>query len=150
MKKSMYFTLFSMLLASSAMADSTRYTANNPTWKAECGSCHLAYPPQLLPATYWRAIMIGLDKHFGSDASLDAKVAAEVGAFLEKNSGRERAPYGKPDLRITKSRWFIHEHDEIARSVWISQKVKSASNCSACHQGAEKGDFSEHTVRIPK
>jgi len=150
MKKTVCFTLCSMLLAGSAMADSHRYTASNPTWKAECGSCHIAYPPQLLPAASWRAIMSGLDKHFGSDASLDAKTAAEVGAFLEQNAGRDRFSFGKPALRITETRWFMHEHDEVARSVWTSPKVKSASNCGACHQGAEKGDFSEHAVRIPK
>ena len=150
MKNTVCFTLLSMLLAGSAMADSNRYTESNPKWKSECGSCHVAYPPQLLPASSWRAIMSGLDKHFGSDASLDAQTLAEVSAFLEQNAGRERAVSAKPVLRITETRGFLREHDEVSRSVWTSPKVKSPSNCTACHKGADNGDFSERGVRIPR
>ena len=67
--------LFGLLL-DSAMADSKRFSAANEKWKTECGSCHLAYPPELLPASSWRRIMAGLDRHFGADASLDAASAA--------------------------------------------------------------------------
>lgn len=150
MKRTVSLALFSMLLAGSAMAGSHSYTASNPKWKSECGSCHVAYPPQLLPASSWRAVMSGLDKHFGSDASLDPQTLAEVSAFLEKNAGRERAASAKPVLRITGTSWFLREHDEVTRSVWASPKVKSASNCTACHRGADSGDFSERGVRIPK
>ena len=52
-------------------------------WKAECGSCHVPYPPRLLPAESWRALMDGLDRHFGTDATLDATTAASIRAFLE-------------------------------------------------------------------
>src|SRR5512146_2667484 len=57
-------------------------TARNALWQTECGSCHVAYPPRLLPAESWRAVMSGLDKHFGSDASLDPAAVREIGAFL--------------------------------------------------------------------
>lgn len=42
-----------LLLASglpAAHAGEHVYSANNAKWKTECGACHLAYPPQLLPA----------------------------------------------------------------------------------------------------
>jgi hypothetical protein len=139
-----------LLLSSGAIADSHISTASNPTWKAECGSCHVAYPPSLLPADSWRALMSGLDKHFGVDASVDAKSAAEIGAFLQKNAGRNRGASTKPMLRITETSWFKHEHDEVGAAVWKNPKVKSASNCAACHSGAEQGNFSEHGVRIPR
>ena len=122
----------------------------NPTWKAECGSCHMAYPPSMLPAASWRAVMSGLDKHFGVDASLDAKTAAEIGAYLEKNAGRGRTSAVRPVLRITDTGWFQEEHDEIGAATWKNSKVKSPSNCAACHQGAEQGNFGEHSVRIPR
>lgn len=125
--------------------------ARNALWQAECGSCHVAYPPRLLPAESWRAVMSGLDKHFGSDASLDAKSAQEIGAFLERNAGSSRhATAGKPPLRITGTRWFQHEHDEVPDRVWKNPKVKSAANCAACHIQAEGGNFSEHNIRIPR
>jgi nitrate/TMAO reductase-like tetraheme cytochrome c subunit len=133
-----------------ALAGDHRYTAPSPTVKAECGSCHIAYPPQLLPARSWRALMAGLDKHFGTDASLDPQTAATITAFLEQNAGRERLSSAQPVLRISETRWFVHEHDEVPGAVWKSPKVKSPSNCAACHSKAEQGDFSEHNVHIPK
>lgn len=143
------FAAGSAVLSMSALADSRVSTARNATWQAECGSCHVAYPPSLLPAESWRAVMAGLDKHFGVDASVDAKTAAEIGAFLERNAGRGRSAT-KPVLRITETAWFRHEHDEIGAAVWKSPKVKSPSNCAACHHGAEQGNFSEHDVRVPR
>jgi hypothetical protein len=126
-------------------------TVSNSKWKAECGSCHIAFPPRMLPAESWRTIMSGLGKHFGSDASLDAATGREITAFLEKNAGRGWADsLAKPQLRITETRWFKSEHDEVASRVWSNPKVKSRSNCAACHTQAENGRFSEHDIRIPK
>ncbi len=125
--------------------------ATNALWKAECGSCHVAFPPRLLPAASWRAVMNGLDKHFGTDASLDAAETREIGAFLEQNAGRERrSSFGKPLLRITETRWFIREHDEVPSSTWKNPKVKNAANCAACHTQAENGDYRERNIRVPK
>lgn len=136
--------------AGPVLADGQRYTATDPTWKAECGSCHVAYPPALLPAASWRAVMSGLDKHFGTDASLDPASAAKISAFLEQNASRKHKLISASELRITETRWFRHEHDEVPAYVWKSTKVKSPSNCAACHTNADAGDFSEHNVHIPK
>ena len=143
-------TAIPLALSVDAMADMRITSASNPSWKAECGSCHLAYPPSLLPADSWRAVMAGLDKHFGVDASIDAKTAAEIGAFLEKNAGRSRGNTAKPNLRISETAWFKHEHDEVGAAVWRSPKVKTPSNCAACHRGAEQGNFDEHDIRLPR
>lgn len=152
MKSAMRYLLLCLLCAGAgpALADGDRsYTATDPAWKSECGSCHLAYPPELLPASSWRALMGGPDKHFSTDASLEPATAAKIATFLEHNAGRERGAPAKPVLRITETRWFVHEHDEVSGRVWKSAKVKSASNCAACHTGAERGDFDEDSVQIP-
>jgi len=128
---------------------SRRYAADNAAWRAECGSCHLPFPPALLPAAEWSTTMRGLDRHFGTDASIDAKAAAETRAFLAANAGRGEAR-GVTEPRITTTRWFRHEHGEIAPATFESPAVKSAANCAACHPGAAKGDFDEHAVRIPR
>jgi cytochrome c553 len=123
----------------------------NAQWQTECGACHVAFPPRLLPAESWRAVMSGLDKHFGTDASLDPAAAREIRAFLEKNAGsRKYEAAGKPILRITETRWFKHEHDEVPVRTWNNPKVKSAANCAACHTQAESGNYSERNIRIPK
>jgi hypothetical protein len=132
--------------------DDVRVTApSNALWKSECGACHVAYPPRLLPARSWRALMGGLDKHFGSDASLDAKSAREITRFLEQHSGHiRRASPGEPILRISKTRWFQREHHEVSTRTWNNPKVKSPSNCAACHIHADNGRYSEHDIRIPR
>lgn len=60
----------------------------------ECGSCHLAYPPNLLPKESWQLIMAGLEDHFGENAALDAPMAAHIASYLEaaqpENSRREK------------------------------------------------------------
>lgn len=119
-------------------------------WLTECGSCHVAYPPRLLPARSWSAIVDGLEKHFGSDVSLDASTAAGIRAFLMTNAGRDASPAGTPPLRITQTRWFAHEHGKLDAAVWKGEKVGSAANCGACHRDADTGRFSEHDVRIPR
>lgn len=133
-----------------ARADEHRFTATNPVWQEECGSCHIAYPPALLPAESWREIMAQLDRHFGVDASVDAPTAKTITRFLEANAGRDRRRSGAAPLRITHARWFVHEHDEVPAPVWKSPAVKSPANCEACHARAAQGDFSEHTVKIPR
>jgi cytochrome c553 len=128
-----------------------RAVATNAAWQAECGSCHVAFPPRLLPAASWREMMSGLDKHFGTDASLEAPVAQEISAFLEKNAGsRRQETGGKPLLRITETRWFVREHDEVSARTWNNPLVKSAANCAACHTKAESGDYRERNIRIPR
>lgn len=139
------------LAVGAAQADGDLFAATNEQWRAECASCHVAYPPQLLPASSWRALMSGLDRHFGSDASLDAKTAAEIGAFLDRHAAREpRSGAGKPPLRITETAWFRHEHDEVPAATWHDAKVESPANCGACHTQADAGDYRERSLRVPK
>jgi cytochrome c553 len=142
----------SMLAAQPSTASGSKSAPpTHAAWKAECGSCHVPYPPRLLPAESWRALMDGLERHFGTDATLDATTAASIRAFLEANAGTRRdVSLAQPRLRITETRWFVREHDEVPPAVWRSAKVKSAANCGACHAGADQGRFGEHDVRIPR
>ncbi|MDP2326028.1 MAG: diheme cytochrome c [Gammaproteobacteria bacterium] len=124
----------------------------NALWQEECGSCHLAYPPRFLSAPSWQRVMAGLDDHFKTDASLEPAVAQEITAWLVANARRpkpgktEPAP---PPLRITETRWFRAEHDEISAARFRGPAIGSAANCAACHTTADKGNFSERNIRIP-
>jgi hypothetical protein len=120
------------LAALSAAADDVRVPPN-PAYQAECASCHVAYPPQLLSPGSWRQLMAGLDKHFGSDASLEPALAREIGQFRADHAGRRRGN----ELRITETRWFRKEHrNEIPAG-------KNPADCAACHRGAEKGIYED-------
>jgi hypothetical protein len=122
----------------------------NAKWQRECSSCHIAYAPGLLPPESWRRVMAGLDKHFGTDASLTAAESKEVADFLMRN-GSSRWSGAATPLRITETQGFLREHtgDEVPAGAFKRASVKSAANCQACHTGAAKGDFNEHAVKIP-
>src|SRR4030065_1283786 len=81
-----WITALALFLGSAmAYADSDKLSVpNHPKGKEECGSCHLAYPPQLLTAENWQQMMGGLDKHFGANAILDSKTTKEILDFLPR------------------------------------------------------------------
>lgn len=141
-------------LAGSAWADDDRRGPRVPPlpqFQQECGACHLAFPPGLLPAQSWRSLMATLPRHFGTDASLDAATANAIGTWLAANAGSgKRASEAPPQGRITRSAWFEREHREVRAATWTLPAVKGPSNCAACHRGAEQGNFNEHDIQIPR
>jgi hypothetical protein len=130
-------------------------------YQEECGSCHFAYQPGLLPAVSWQQIMQNLDDHFGENAELgEAEQAAIQDYLLSLSAGRVDQGLPRrikasldgmtPPLRITKTRFFLHEHDEIPQlMVQDNDQVRSFSNCDACHSRAAQGSFREHEILIP-
>ncbi|MDO9314073.1 MAG: diheme cytochrome c [Burkholderiaceae bacterium] len=122
-----------------------------PKYQQECAACHVAYPPGLLPAASWQRLMSHLPRHFGTDASLDAATTKEISTWLTQNAAtRKRLATPPPEDRITRSAWFVRQHDEVPAATWKRASIKSASNCSACHTRADQGDFDEDNVRIPR
>ena len=122
-----------------------------PKYQQECAACHLAYPPALLPAGSWQRLMGGLDRHFGSDASLDAATRQQIERWLQAHAGTgKRMTEAPPQDRITRSAWFERKHREIDPSVWRLNSVKSAAHCAACHTGAERGDFDDDRLKVPE
>jgi nitrate/TMAO reductase-like tetraheme cytochrome c subunit len=122
----------------------------NARWQTECGSCHVAFAPGLLPAASWRKVMQGLDKHFETDASLAATENAEITAFLVKYASNRWSTAATP-LRITETQGFKREHDakEVPAAVWQRVSIKSPANCLACHSDAAKGTFNEDRIKVP-
>ena len=124
-----------------------------PKYQQECAACHIAYPAGMLPAASWQRLMGSLDKHFGTDASLDEVSLRELSGWLKSNAGTyKRVSEEPPQDRITKSAWFLRKHNEreISPAIWKRTAVGSASNCAACHTNAAQGNFNEHDIRIPK
>jgi hypothetical protein len=149
--------LFALCCAASwqpAVADGDRRIAAVPLlpkYRQECAACHVAYPPGMLPAASWQRLMNNLPRHFGTDASLDPSAVKELSGWLAANAGTgKRAGDAPPQDRITRSAWFVRQHDEVASATWKLPAVKSPANCSACHTQADQGDFNEHRVRIPR
>jgi len=122
-----------------------------PKYQAECAACHIAYPAGMLPAPSWKRLMGALDKHYGTDASLDAASVREISQWLQGNAGTyKRVREEPPQDRLSRSAWFVRKHDELDAAIWKQAAVKSPANCMACHTRADKGSFSEHEVTLPK
>ena len=49
-----------------------------PEYTQECTSCHLAFPPDLLPAASWWRILDNLTGHYGTDASIVTGAGAQA------------------------------------------------------------------------
>lgn len=141
-----------LVLAAPVFADGGHQASGPvlPLYRQECAACHIPYPAGLLPAASWQRVMSGLPRHFGTDASLDPKTVRELSDWLTANAATGRRAVEPPQDRITRSPWFVRQHDEVPAAAWQRPAVKSASNCIACHAGADQGDFNEHRVRIPR
>lgn len=96
-------------------------------------------------------VMSGLDKHFDTDASLPAQDTQEITDYLVKYASNRWSSPATP-LRIVDAQWFKAKHNsgEIAPAVWKRESVKSPANCMACHSGADKGNFDENNIKIPR
>lgn len=130
------------------------------SYQEECGACHFAYQPGLLPAASWDRIMDGLADHFGENAELDQESTDQLRAYLIANAADRvdtgRSPgianslHGSAPLRFTETVYFRRQHHELpARVVQGNPGVGSFSRCDACHSGASGGSYDEHGVRIP-
>jgi nitrate/TMAO reductase-like tetraheme cytochrome c subunit len=120
-------------------------------YRNECSACHMAYPPGFLPAASWKHTMGTLDRHYGSDASLDAATVQHIGQWLQAQAGTyKRVGQVTADHRITSSAWFERKHREVPAATWLRTSVRSKAHCAACHTRAEQGHFDEDAVRIPK
>lgn len=169
--KTITITLAAMLLAGTTLyADDDRYEKKryhtekskaSELYIQECASCHMAYQPEFLPKRSWEKTMRTLADHFGTDATLDKEDYATISAYLLRNAAdakRVGGDIGKmgrkiPDdqtpLRISETPYFKKEHRKIPKRLVRQKEVKSFANCTACHQKAEQGDYSERSLVIP-
>jgi len=141
-----------LALSPAARADRLPVPADAPaSFQAECGGCHLPFPPALLTAPDWKRVMSKLDRHYGDNASLDEKTRRELEDFLVRNAATRSRMAGAGDPpRLTGSDWFRREHRKVPESMWRDARVKSASNCTACHSRAEQGSYRGREIALPE
>ena len=135
-------------------------TVNNPVFKEQCGECHFAYQPELLPSASWMKILGNLDDHFGDAVELDEDAKRIISDYLKSNGAEKssaviavkimRSLHNQIPLRITDTPYIIDKHHEISAQILNRESIGSLSNCTACHMTAENGNYDEDAVRIPK
>lgn len=115
----------------------------------ECGSCHMAFQPELLNKNSWVLMMDNLSNHFGTDASLDSSDTKKIKEYLTKNATSREMRNPDNVIAISKMPWFLKEHRKISPKTLAHEKIKSFSNCVACHTQANSGDYDEDNIKIP-
>lgn len=132
----------------------------NQAYMKNCGSCHFAYQPGLLPARSWVKIIDSPGGHPGGNLSLDRKAKTEIKKYLEQNSA-EKSPAkrsrkildsigGDTPVRISEISYIKEKHREISQDVFMRKAIGSRANCVACHRGAVRGVYEDDDVVIPK
>ena len=132
------------------------------TYLKECGSCHFAYTPGLLPARSWELHMQRMEKHFGESVVLPPATRDAIQAYLVANAA-DRSPFEgskyfmsrvKDDMTPYKLQdvpLFREMHRIILEVISIKSKVKvrTLTNCNACHQFAAEGSYATAELVVP-
>jgi cytochrome b len=138
---------------------SLRALPRNPLYDKECGACHYAFNPGLLPASSWAGLMTGLRQHFGEDASLDEASTRTLAAWLVENAAEtfdtesaNRFRIVAPDdpYRISATPYWARKHADIPPAVFARKGIGSKVNCPACHRDAEGGRYDDQAIAIPQ
>ena len=121
----------------------------------ECGACHVAFPPGLLPERSWRRLMEGLANHFNDDAELKPAEREQVTAYLAANAADRGMSIRSRDImasirdgdvpiRVTKIPYIEGLHGGLLDPAFKGRpSVKTLSECAACHPSAAQGRFGE-------
>ena len=128
-----------------------------PSYRTECGSCHVAYPPNLLAAggffsgAGWRTVMDGLNNHFGENAALEEPIHRQIEQYLvDHAASSERRFSSRTDTpRLTSTLWFHRNHGRV-KSYFADARIGSPANCQACHPRAEEWRYAKEDVVLPK
>lgn len=132
-------------------------------YQEECGGCHFAYQPGLLPAKSWEVLLNAkaLRKHFGVNAELDDDTLKVIHDYAVDNAANKSwykrsrkiavaTAEGPAPLRITELRYISRKHHDIPEKMIKGNKgVKSLSFCDKCHTQAAQGVYDADTVNIP-
>ena len=126
-------------------------------WAKECGGCHLAYSPALLPAASWERMMKEQAEHFGEDLSLSPNVAK---ALLDEARADRTSTWaawklvhsaraGESPQRISELRFWRHAHHDLPDSAFKPPVAQGRHDCESCHLDAASGIFHPRMIQRP-
>jgi cytochrome b len=126
-------------------------------WTKECGGCHLAYSPALLPSRSWERMLKEQAEHFGEDLSLSPNVARALldEALADRTSTwaawklAHSAPPGESPQRITDLAFWRHAHRGLAERAFKPPVSQGRHDCESCHVDAASGIFQPRMIQKP-
>ncbi len=132
----------------------------DPMYKENCGACHFAYQPELLPSASWVRILNSSNNHFGESLELDEETKKAMLDYLQTNAAEHssakravkimRSLDGQVPTRITDIPYIKEKHHEISVAITKRRSIGSLSNCTACHGRAQEGIYDDDFVVIPE
>jgi len=141
----------------SSIYEPINYEKHNELFVSECASCHTLYPPNLLPKKSWVKLMANLENHFGDDAALEKNYNMSILSFLVENSAENSTMEvskkildsinNKDIISISQTSFWKKRHEEIPKSIFKHEKVKSKANCKVCHTDIEKGLIEDENIK---
>ncbi|MEO1131774.1 MAG: cytochrome C [Cyanobacteria bacterium J06639_1] len=112
-----------------------RYRAGAQLYVENCGSCHLAIPPEVLPGDTWRRV-ISDSSHYGVTIEpLQGPFRQSMWTFL-RDFSRNRLESETVPYRVENSRHFKALHPGVT-----FESPVTLSGCVTCHPQAEAGNF---------
>ena len=127
-------------------------------YKKTCSQCHLAFPPEFLPAASWSKLMGSTENHFEGSIDIDDKTKGVILAYLKgkgAESSQAKIPQkimasldGRIPLRITEVPYIIKKHRKY-KEEFKRKPIGSFSNCGACHMLADEWNFGRR-IMIPR
>ncbi|MDE2332945.1 MAG: hypothetical protein KGK10_00230 [Rhodospirillales bacterium] len=142
-----------LLAAALLAAGSAQAATPAQVYATQCGACHMAYPPTLLPARSWKVVIAGLQHHFGEDATLGRRDTATIATFLAENAadgplGNSEFLRGLPPTmtphRITDMPFWRVIHARLLEpGIGTGPGIRKAAACNRCHNvngGGEGGE----------
>ena len=142
-----------MMVTQSIAAPTTFPPIADSGYLKECGSCHMAYPPELLPARSWIKVLGSLQDHFGDSAQLDAATQQRIHDYLVAHAAdnaqneesfaimRSLRP-GETPSRITATPYIAGLHAAVLDPLWEGNpRPKTLAECGVCHHQAQAGNY---------
>jgi len=143
-----------ILAATTAQAETFPVIKDKTVLQA-CGECHMAFPPQTLPKKVWKNMISDLSNHFGEDASIDPAQVATVLNYHVKNASdvsnvraAKKWRASGSFTRIIDAPRFKKKHGNCPAHIWTHKKVRSKSNCLACHPTMEQDGSTEEVMNF--
>jgi cytochrome b len=127
-------------------------------WSRECGSCHLAYPPALLPMRSWERTLAEQDHHFGEDLSLTEAASAKLLAAARAAPPQSWAAWRlassvkgtEAPLQVTGLRAWKRLHANVEAAQFKPPNAAGPHECDACHRDAASGIFHVRMIQNAK
>lgn len=120
------------------------YHEDNPAFAKQCSECHNLYPPILLPKASWEVVLSDPTEHFRENLSEKVPDFESIKEYIFAHSAESatneisrkilQSTDGQNIYRITRTGYWKETHAQIPRNAYKHPKIKTKSNCSACHE----------------